>query len=140
MEFYASPLGKNICFVIGKCLLLKFQVNSFGGATFSYLAVQPAFDNNFHWFTLGNQLLVSLGENVPFPVLCAANIRCQEYQTCIDTTLSPFQHTLVEQSLGDTFLVPREIHVRQGQDSNHRPLDLPSNALPLDHSIPFYWQ
>ena len=45
-------------------------------------------------------------------------------------------HTLVDWSLRDSFLVPREIHVRLVRELNQEPLDLQLNALPLDQRTP----
>ena len=78
------------------------------------------------WATLGNKGSCLPWETISLPVFY------WKYQTCTVTALSGYQFTGVQWSLGDTFLVPREIHVRPGQDSNHGPLDLHSNALPLD--------
>ena len=81
----------------------KSKGTSFGRAAFSYSAVQPQFNIIFPW-----SLCPGLpGETVSLAVLCAANIR----RPGISNMHRPI-HTLVEWSLGDSFLVPREIHFR----------------------------
>ena len=89
---------------------------SFGKAAFSYSAVQPTFDiltSPGHWAILGNKRSGLPGKTISLPVLCADNIRRQRISNL--HRYSPLRvpnHTLVKWSLGDSFLVPWEIHVR----------------------------
>ena len=105
-------------------------------------AVQPPFDiqcitSSGHWATLGNQLSGPTGETVSLSVLCAATKRRPRRSNLHrhHSLMVPI-HTLIEWSLGDLFLVPREIHFRAVQNSNQRSIDLQSNALQLDQRAP----
>ena len=98
------------------------------------VAIQPLFDINFLW---------SLGYGLPektisLPVLCAAFIRRPGISNMHrHRPLRVPIHILFEWSLGDSFLVLREIHVRPVYDSNHQgSLDLQSNMLSLDQRAP----
>ena len=79
-------------------------VTSFGRASFSYSAVQPPFDINFPW-SLGLP-----GLTISLPVLYAAKIWHPGISNLQHHPLRVPIHTLAKWSLGDSFIVPREIH------------------------------
>ena len=113
----------------------KVKVTSFGRATNSYSAVQPLFVIKLP-LSLGYTRKLAFAS--PWgkyftPGLCAVNMRRPGISNL--KKHSPFRvpiHILGELGgLGDTFLMPREIHVRPVQDSNHGPFELQQNVLPL---------
>ena len=85
-----------------------------------------------HWVTLGNQYSGLPEETISLSVLCAANIRCPGisnlHRHC---PLRVPILTLIDWSLRDSFIVPREIHVRPVQDSNQGPLEIQSQGLDI---------
>ena len=87
-------------------------------------AVQP-FSNPLtltspgHWSMLGNQHSGLPGETISLQVLSAAIIWCPGISNLHrHRPLKVPIHTQVEWSLGDSFLVPREIHIKSLQHSN----------------------
>ena len=118
------------------------KVTIFGRAAFSYSNVQPfshpsTLTSYGHWATSGNQRSGLPGETISLPVSCAANIRRPVISNLHrHRPLRVSIQTLFELSLGDSFLVPREIHVRPVYYLNHRHLDLQSNVLPPDQRTP----
>ena len=122
------------------CLINKVKVTSFGRVAFSYSAVQPLFDIQL-------PLVIGLQKESPWgnyftPGLIAAKMRHQgisnlhRHRPLRGVTI----HTLVEWSVGDSFLVPIEIHIRSLLDSKQEPLDLQSNALSLGQRSPQMWK
>ena len=77
-----------------------------------------------HWTTFGNQR----------SGLSDSRFVCSQHTAPrnIKISLRAPIYTLIDWSLGDPFCVPREIYVYPGQELNQGPLDLQSNALPLD--------
>ena len=85
----------------------KVKVSRFGRVAFSYSDVQPPFDIKFPWSS------GLPGETISLPVLCAANIRLTGISNLHrNRPLRVPIHTQVKLSLGESILVPREIHVR----------------------------
>ena len=97
--------------------ILIVTVTSIGRATFSYSAIQPPFDINFHQ-SLGyirKQASWSPWGNYLTPGFVCSQYKLRPGITNLHRRHRPFMvpvHILVECSLGDSFLVPREIHVR----------------------------
>ena len=88
--------------------------------------IQPPFDINFAW-----RLVFRHSRFCMQPTNGAHISNLQKH--------SPLRvpiYTLVRCTLGDSFLVPREIHVRSVLDSNLGTLYLHSNAPPLDQHFP----
>ena len=117
------------------------NVASFDSAAPNFSAIQPPSDINFNLWSLGYNWKLSIRSPwqnyftpffTLFPVLGAANTRRPGISTLHrDRFLCVPIPTLVEW-FEDSFLVPREIHVRPMLDSNQGHLDLLSNAPPLE--------
>ena len=111
-QFALSPLSYMLVYLYLKNTKLKLPV--LVDKLFSYPLTLTSLH---HWDKLGNQHSGLPGETISLPVLCAANIRHPGISSLHrHSPLRVPYHTLVERNLGDSFLVPREIHVRTVQD------------------------
>ena len=96
------------CFEFQRKLDQKLKVNSFGRASFSYLAIQPPIDINFPW-SLGFIRKLAFGScwgNYFTPgFVCSQHKGVQKYQTYTDIALSGYQFTFWSSGASEILLL-----------------------------------
>ena len=114
----------------------KKKITSFSWAAFSNSDMQPPIEMSFPWPLC---YIRKLAFRFPQGNYFTLSFVCSQHTTLRNIKFAqtpPSQgtnsHLCRMWSLGDSFLVPREIHISPVQDSNQGPLHLQANVLPLN--------